>query len=98
MNLPVEMVTILSVFAPLFSERVWINAETLAIGAILATGKRTVTSALRVMGKSDEEHFTNYHRVLNRDNWDGRRGSQILLGLIICVVPGVLVVGADDTL
>jgi DDE superfamily endonuclease len=98
MNLPVEIVTILSVFAPLFSERVWIHAETLAVGAILAVGKRTVTSALRVMGKSNEEHFTNYHRVLNRDKWDGRKGSQIVLGLIICLVPGVLVVGADDTL
>lgn len=98
MNLPAEMVTILAVFAPLFSERVWIHAETLAIGAILAVGKRTVTSALRVMGHSDEEHFTNYHRVLNRDKWDGKKGSQILLGLIVSAVPGVLVVGADDTI
>lgn len=98
MNLPEEMVTILAVFAPLFSERVWIYAETLAVGAILAVGKRTVTSALRVMGHSDEEHFTNYHRVLNRDKWDSRKGSQILLGLIISVMPGTLVIGADDTI
>lgn len=98
MNLPEEMVSILAVFTPLFSERVWIHAQTLAIGAILAIGKRTVTSALRVMGKSDEEHFTNYHRVLNRDKWDARKCSQILLGLIIMVVPGSLVIGADDTL
>jgi len=98
MNLPVEMVTIMAAFAPLFSERVWIHAEILAIGTILAVGKRTVTSALRVMGKSNEEHYTNYHRVLNRDKWESKKGGQILLGLIISVVPGVLVVGADDTL
>jgi hypothetical protein len=98
MNLPAEMVSVLTVFAPLYSERVWIHAETLAIGAILAIGKRTVSAALRMMGKSDEAHFTNYHRVLNRDKWDGRKASQILLGLIISVIPGVVVVGADDTL
>ena len=97
MNLPEEMVSILAVFAPLFSERVWIHAQTLAIGAIVAVGRRTVTQALRFMGKSDEEHFTNYHRVLSRDKWDARKCSQILLGLIIMVVPGALVIGADDT-
>ena len=43
--------------------------QILAIGAILATGKRTVTSALRIMGLSHEDHFTNYHRVLNRAAW-----------------------------
>src|SRR5215216_3793891 len=74
MNLPEEMVTILAAFAPLFSERVWIHAQVLITGAILAIGKRTVTSALRIMGKSEEEGFTNYHRVLNRDKWDTKKG------------------------
>ena len=66
MPLPPEMVVLLAAFAPLFSDRVWAYAQILAIGAILATGKRTVTSALRIMGLSHEDHFTNYHRVLNR--------------------------------
>src|SRR5512135_1458964 len=65
MPLPPEMVVLLAAFAPLFSDRVWAHAQILAIGAILATGKRTVTSALRIMGLSHEAHFTNYHRVLN---------------------------------
>ena len=47
MPLPPEMVVLLAAFAPLFSDRVWAHAQILAIGAILATGKRTVTSALR---------------------------------------------------
>ena len=34
-------------FTPLFSERVWRHAQLLLAGAILATGKRTVSSALR---------------------------------------------------
>src|ERR1700687_4555003 len=69
MPLPPEMVVLLAAFAPLFSDRVWAHAQILAIGAILVTGKRTVTSALRIMGLSHEAHFTNYHRVLNRAAW-----------------------------
>lgn len=47
----------------------WSNAEILLVGAIFATGKRTITSVLTVMGLSEEQHFQNYHRVLNRAVW-----------------------------
>ena len=59
MDLPPEMVAILAAYEPLFSDRVWVEALTLAVGAILATGNRTVCSALRIMGLSHERHFTN---------------------------------------
>ncbi len=100
MPLPPEMVVLLAAFAPLFSGRVWAHAQILAIGAILATGKRTVTSALRIMGLSHEDHFTNSHRVLHRAAWCPRAASRILLGLIVLTLvpadwPMVLV--ADDT-
>src|SRR5512135_1231761 len=100
MPLPPEMVVLLAAFAPLFSNRVWAHAQILAIGAILATGKRTVTSALRIMGLSHEAHFTNYHRVLNRAAWCPRAASRILLGLIVLtLVPAdwPIVLVADDT-
>jgi hypothetical protein len=38
----------------------------LLLGAILAPGQRTVSSALRVMGLSDDQAFAKYHHVLNR--------------------------------
>ncbi|OEU78223.1 MAG: hypothetical protein BA873_04375 [Desulfobulbaceae bacterium C00003063] len=69
LSLPQEVVVVLYAFAPLFSRPVWSHATTLAIGAILSTGKKTVTSALRVMGLRQEERFTNFHRVLNRAKW-----------------------------
>ena len=100
MPLPPEMVVLLAAFAPLFSDRVWAHAQILAIGAILATGKRTVTSAWRIMGLSHEAHFTNYHRVLNRAAWCPRAASRILLGLIVLtLVPAdwPIVLVADDT-
>src|SRR5436305_10815677 len=100
MVLPVEILAVLSLFAPLFSESVFDHALTLATGAILCRGKRTVSSALRVIGKAEDEHFTNYHRVLNRASWSTLAASKILLGLIISLLPGraPIVLGADDTI
>jgi hypothetical protein len=70
------------------------------MGAILAPGKRTVTSALRVMGKSQERHFQNYHRVLNRALWSGLAAAQIVLSLLISTFAptGTIVLGLDDTI
>jgi hypothetical protein len=99
-DLPTEIVTIMSAFAPLFSERVWQKGQILIVGAILAIGKRTVSSALRIMEKSKEKHFTNYHRVLNRDCWSSLKASQILLDLLVRTFAGKgpLVFGIDDTI
>jgi hypothetical protein len=100
MDLPAEMVTIISVFAPLFSERIWQHAQVLIAGAILATGKRTVTAALRIVGKSEEQHFTNYHRVLNRAAWSSLAASRLLLMMLVKVFAndGPLIFGIDDTI
>jgi hypothetical protein len=98
--LPEAIILVLAPFAPLFSHRVWLHAQVLLVGAMLAPGARTVTAALRVMGLAAERHFTNYHRILNRATWSARQGSQLLLGLLITflVPPGATVVlGADDT-
>lgn len=99
--LPEAILLVLAPFSPLFSERVWLHAQGVLMGAILSPGPRTVTGALRVMGLAMERHFTNYHRVLNRATWSARHGGQILLGMLITrlVPPGAaIVLGADDTL
>jgi DDE superfamily endonuclease len=98
--LPETILLVLAPLAPLFSQRVWLHAQVLLLGALLTPGGRTVTAALRAMGLATERHFTNYHRVLNRASWSALRGSQILLGLLITfLVPvgATLVFGADDT-
>jgi hypothetical protein len=89
----------LAPFAPLFSHRVWLHAQLLLLGAMLAPGARTVTASLRALGLATERRFTNDHRVLNRATWSARQGSQILLGfLITCLMPpgATVVLGADD--
>src|ERR1017187_2412303 len=84
-TLPSEFASIILAFAPLFFNSVWRCAQVLVLGAILAPGKRTVSSALLVMGLSEEPHFQIYHRVLNRAVWSCRRASLILLRLLVTV-------------
>ncbi len=101
LNLPIEIIVLMQPFTPVFSERPWDWVQVLVVGAILATGKRRVTSVLRVMGLSDESQFQRYHRVLNRAVWSSLQVSQILLGLlVVAFVPpgGAVIVAADETL
>jgi len=94
------MIQVLAPFAPLFSERVFQHAKVLLAGAVLAPGRRTVSSALRAMGLDQERRFHRYHRVLSRASWSSREASRILLGLLVeAFVPdGPLILGIDETL
>lgn len=99
-TLPAELLPLIVEFQPLFSKSVWKNAQTLLVGAILTMGKRTVTACLRVMGKSDDQHFQHYHRVLNRAQWSTLAASRLLLRLLVATFAptGELVCGLDDTI
>jgi DDE superfamily endonuclease len=97
---PSLFVSLWSSFAPLFSDRVGRHAQVLLWGAILAPGKRTVTSCLRIVGLAGEHRFVNYHRVLSRARWNSREASLLLLGLLVrrFVPRGPIVLGIDDTI
>src|SRR5215207_5465091 len=82
-TLPTTMIRLLAPFAPLFSKRVWQNAQVLLVGAILPPGQRTVSSALRAMGLEQYRRFHRYHRVLSRASWSSREASRVLLGLLL---------------
>lgn len=100
-TLPIEIVTVLAPFARVFRYGIWRWVQVLVIGAILAPGKRTVTSVLRVMGLSHEQQFQKYHRVLNRSKWSSLALSRILLGMVVAAfVPAdaAIVLGLDETL
>lgn len=99
-TLPAELLPLIVEFAPFFSKPVWEHAKILLVGAILAVGKRTVTACLRIMGKSDEAHFQNYHRVLNRACWSALRVARVMLRILITTFApsGELVIGIDDTI
>src|SRR5262245_54532974 len=98
-DLPEAIIAVLRPFELAFSEPVWQWAIILLVGAILAPGKRTVTSVLRVMGLSQERQFQTFHRVLNRDHWSSRSLSHSLLrALVQAFVPAdqPVVLALDD--
>ena len=101
LTLPTRIIHVVRHFETALSERVWEWAKVLLIGAILAPGERTVAAILRVMGCSDEKHFQNYHRVLNRAKWSSRELSRRLLVLLVRLfVPGnePVIIGIDETI
>jgi hypothetical protein len=99
-SLPPRFAALVLCFAPLFLQRSWRHAEVLLVGAILAPGRRTVTSILRITGLAREPRFVNYHRVLNRAAWSGRAAGRVLLGLLLdAFAPhGPVILGLDDTI
>ena len=99
-RLPSRLAAAVLCFAPLFRERSWRHAEVLLVGAILAPGRRTVASILRITGLARERRFVNYHRVLNRAAWSGRAAARVLLGLLLdALAPrGPVILGLDDTI
>lgn len=101
-NLPRIIIDHLNPFAPCFyGVTTWAKAQTLLIGTILSTGKRTVTAALRVMGLQDDPKFAQYHHVLNRAAWKPLDLALVLLKLLVRTFyepDEPLVFGIDETI
>ena len=98
--LPTEILTLLTSFAPLFTQPSWSCAQSLLVGALLCQGPRRVSTVLRVLGLAQEKRFEKYHRVLNRARWSSLQASRILLGLLVQLLPDShpLLVVVDDTI
>jgi hypothetical protein len=91
----------MTAFAPaIYGTSTWRKVEVLVVGAILATGKRTVSAVLRVMGLSQDRNYALYHPVLSRAVWSGLAVSAILLRWLIQTFDqgGPLVFGIDETI
>jgi hypothetical protein len=99
-HIPDEFLFFIRSYAGLFSKPVFAHVQLLLAGAILARGKRTVCSLLRMIGLSQEKNFHKYHRVLSLARWSAWRGARMLLGqLLSCFLAnGPVVVGIDETL
>ena len=99
-TLPAVIVTLLLPFEHLFDPRTWRKAQLLAMGAILSPGKRTVSSALNILGIGQHGDFAVYHHVLNRARWSPLQLSRALLLLVAGRLGSStepLVFGIDET-
>src|ERR1700730_13808891 len=98
---PPRLLAQLAGFADLFTRPTWSNVLMLLAGAILAPGRRTVTAALRILGRDRDPDFCTFHRILNRATWSSRAvAGRLLLLLVKTFVPsnGPVVIGLDDTI
>ncbi|MHB8630227.1 MAG: IS701 family transposase [Aggregatilineales bacterium] len=101
LNLPGWMIAVLTEFAPvIYGVSTWCKVEVLVTGAILTTGKRTVSAVLRTMGLSDDRNYAKYQHVLSRAAWSGLDASRVMLGLLLkhFDTGGPLVFGIDETI
>src|ERR1700730_1105919 len=99
--LPPRLLAQLAGFADLFTRPTWSNVLMLLAGAILAPGRRTVTAALRILGRDRDPDFCTFHRILHRATWSSRGvAGRLLLLLVKTFVPsnGPVVIGLDDTI
>lgn len=77
------IITLLEPFQCLFTAPTWKKALTLLRGALLARGRRTVTTALWYTGHQQDPHFSAFHQVLNRACWSQLQASEHLLQLLL---------------
>ncbi len=101
LTLPKEFCRQISVFAPLFSKKVFEHVKVLVAGGLLVVGRRTVCSALQAVGLSDERRFHKYHRVLSRARWCARQCARLLLLMLVARFTDgeeALVFGIDETI
>jgi len=90
----------LQALRPCFTAPSWEHVLVLVMGALLAPGKRTVSSCLRMTGRSEAANFASFHQILNRACWSPRAVARRLLGLVVerLVPDGPIVIGMDDTI
>jgi hypothetical protein len=99
-SVPAVLAAWMQPFASSFTPASWRHVLVLVAGIVLAPGRRTVTAALRVMGRDQEAGFAVYHRVLSLGRWSSRAvAHRLLLLLVAALVPaGPVVIGLDDTI
>jgi hypothetical protein len=97
---PPVIVSLMAAFRDFFTAPVWDHVLVLVTGAILTTGKRTVSAVLRIMGLAEAADFALYHHVLSQAHWDSRVIARKLLSLILerLLPTGPVIIGIDDTI
>jgi DDE superfamily endonuclease len=101
MSLSEPLMSVLCEFESAFSQPTWSKVQALILGTLLASGRRTVTAALRQMGLHEASNFSLYHHVLNRARWSALGLSRRLLVLLVrtfVAVGGELTFVIDETL
>jgi hypothetical protein len=99
MSIPDFALPVLTIFQPTFSTPTYHRFLVLLLGALLTTGRRTITNVLRTVRQQAPGHASSYHRVFSQRHWStwslARRVMAFLLTYV--VPPGPVFLVGDDT-
>ena len=69
MKVPDFAVPVLSTLQPTFAAPTYHRFLVLMLGAILTTGRQTITNILRTVHPYAKGHISSYHRVFSQRRW-----------------------------
>jgi|SoiMethySBSTD1v2_1073268.scaffolds.fasta_scaffold439941_1 DDE superfamily endonuclease len=97
-DLPVAMLSVLSIFLPLFfSKPSFMNFLELLQGHILCKGKRTISEILKSLSLRNVKNYSRYHDFFRKAKWSTLKGAEILLLYIVSLIPGDIEISVDST-
>jgi uncharacterized protein YerC len=84
---------------PAFATPMYHRFLVLSLGAILTTGRRTITNILRTVRHHATGHVSSYHRVFSQRRWSAWELARLLLTFLLhyVVPPGPVLLAGDDT-
>ncbi len=99
MKVPDFTAPVLSLLPPTFSSPTYHRFLVLMLGAILPTGRQTITHILRTGRPDAKGHIASYHRVFSQRRWSTWALARPLLTFLLddVVPPGPVLLAGDDT-
>lgn len=96
-NLPLSIISVLSIFLPIFSQPVYRSFQLLFQAHVLCKGRRTIADLLRRIGLKDVKNYSKYHDFFRDAKWSALKGAEILFLKLVALVPGDIFVYIDST-
>lgn len=96
-NLPSSIISVLSIFFPLFSQPSYQSFLFLFHAHVLSKGRRTITEMLKRMGLRQIKNYSKYHDFFSKAKWSSLNGSKILLMKLVSLTPASLTFSFDTT-
>jgi hypothetical protein len=86
-------------FQPAFATPTYHRFLVLLLGAIMTTGRQTITNILRTVRQHAKGHVSSYHRVLSQRRWSAWELARRLLAFLLAygVPTGPVLLAGDDT-
>ena len=96
-NLPLSMISVLSIFLPLFSQPSYLNFLLLFQGHILCKGRRTITEILKRISLRNIKNYSKYHDFFRKAKWSALKGAEMLFLRLVSLIPGEIIISIDST-